>query len=79
MSRAAHELASKADELIAEVKRCPRSEVPEPWDDPDLARMTGDVVGRGLGEWVPGAVRERVPGRPARRTKALPGAEYSAR
>ncbi|MQY40505.1 hypothetical protein SRB17_85380 [Streptomyces sp. RB17] len=44
MSRAAHELASKADELIAEVKRCLCSEVPELWDDPDLARMTAENI-----------------------------------
>ncbi|MFF3511633.1 hypothetical protein [Streptomyces sp. NPDC002573] len=36
-----------------------------------------DVVDRGLGEWFPGAVQERLSEQPTRRTKALPGAKYS--
>ncbi|MFF4691889.1 hypothetical protein [Streptomyces sp. NPDC001307] len=31
------------DELIADVARCLRGEVPELWDDPDLARMTSEA------------------------------------
>ncbi|MFF3849245.1 SpoIIE family protein phosphatase [Streptomyces sp. NPDC002328] len=40
VSRAAHELGAGADRLSAEVERCLRSEVPELWTDPDIARMT---------------------------------------
>ncbi|MFF4255565.1 SpoIIE family protein phosphatase [Streptomyces sp. NPDC001663] len=44
MSRVAHELGSRADELIAEVERCLRSELPELWEDPDLGRLTSKNV-----------------------------------
>ncbi|MEU0033304.1 SpoIIE family protein phosphatase [Streptomyces sp. NPDC006333] len=44
LSRAAHELSPRADELIHEVEQCLRREVPELWDEPDIARMTGDNV-----------------------------------
>jgi len=38
--RAAHELGASADRLIADVETCLRGEVPELWEDPDIARMT---------------------------------------
>ncbi|MER5409380.1 SpoIIE family protein phosphatase [Streptomyces sp. NPDC002769] len=44
LSRAAHELSPRADELIHDVVQCLRREVPELWDEPGLARMTGDNV-----------------------------------
>lgn len=44
MARVAHELAPRADELIAEVARCLRREVPELWAAPDLARMTSENI-----------------------------------
>jgi hypothetical protein len=37
-----------------------------------------DVVDRSLGEWFLGAVQERLPEQPTRRTKAPAGAEYSS-
>ncbi|MGW0191400.1 ATP-binding SpoIIE family protein phosphatase [Streptomyces sp. NPDC003362] len=42
LSRAARELAPRADELIADVTRRLRREVPELWSEPDLARMTSE-------------------------------------
>ncbi|MGW7379193.1 ATP-binding SpoIIE family protein phosphatase [Streptomyces sp. NPDC054794] len=36
LSRAAHELGSKADELTAGVERCLRQELPELWEYPDV-------------------------------------------
>ncbi|MFJ7116467.1 SpoIIE family protein phosphatase [Streptomyces albogriseolus] len=44
MSRAARELAPRADELIADVTRRLRREVAELWSDPDLARMTSENI-----------------------------------
>ncbi|WP_416980592.1 ATP-binding SpoIIE family protein phosphatase [Streptomyces sp. T028] len=44
MSRAARELAPRADELIADVTRRLRREVPELWSAPDLARMTSENI-----------------------------------
>ncbi|MFD1310407.1 ATP-binding SpoIIE family protein phosphatase [Streptomyces kaempferi] len=44
LSRAAHELSPRADELIHDVVQCLRREVPELWDEPGIARMTGDNV-----------------------------------
>ncbi|EPJ34933.1 hypothetical protein STAFG_8041 [Streptomyces afghaniensis 772] len=44
VSRVAGELGPKADELIADVVRCLRHEVPELWNDPDLARKTSEGV-----------------------------------
>ncbi|KND23253.1 MULTISPECIES: ATP-binding SpoIIE family protein phosphatase [Streptomyces] len=44
VSRVAGELGPKADELIADVVRCLRHEVPELWNDPDLARRTSEGV-----------------------------------
>ncbi|MEU6142774.1 SpoIIE family protein phosphatase [Streptomyces sp. NPDC047081] len=44
MARVARELAPRADELIAEVARCLRREVPELWIAPDLARMTSENI-----------------------------------
>ncbi|MFF3876447.1 SpoIIE family protein phosphatase [Streptomyces sp. NPDC001978] len=44
LSRAAHELSPRADELIHDVEQCLRREVPELWDEPDIAQMTGDNV-----------------------------------
>jgi serine phosphatase RsbU (regulator of sigma subunit)/anti-sigma regulatory factor (Ser/Thr protein kinase) len=44
VSRVARELGPRTDELIADVERCLRGEVPELWDDPDLARMTYENI-----------------------------------
>ncbi|MEV5787733.1 SpoIIE family protein phosphatase [Streptomyces sp. NPDC052287] len=44
LSRAAHELSPRADELIHDVVQCLRREVPELCDEPGIARMTGDNV-----------------------------------
>ncbi|WP_248506265.1 SpoIIE family protein phosphatase [Streptomyces sp. D2-8] len=44
MSRVARELAPRADELIADVTRRLRSDVPELWNAPDLARMTSERI-----------------------------------
>ncbi|OQR61483.1 phosphatase [Streptomyces maremycinicus] len=44
VSRVVRELGSREDELIAEVERGLRRELPELWDDPDIARMAADNV-----------------------------------
>ncbi|MFD7229097.1 SpoIIE family protein phosphatase [Streptomyces sp. NPDC059881] len=44
LSRAAHELSPRADELIHDVGQCLRHEVPELWDEPDIAWMTGQNI-----------------------------------
>ncbi|MFK0022756.1 SpoIIE family protein phosphatase [Streptomyces sp. NPDC090798] len=44
LSRAAHELSPRADDLIHDVKRCLRREVPDLWDEPDIAQMTAENV-----------------------------------
>ncbi|WP_341866126.1 hypothetical protein [Streptomyces olivochromogenes] len=44
LSRAAHELSPRAHELIHDVKQCLRREVPELWDEPDIAQMTAENV-----------------------------------
>ncbi|MFE5032717.1 SpoIIE family protein phosphatase [Streptomyces sp. NPDC056683] len=44
VSRAARALAPRADELITDVARCLRAEVPELWEDPELARMTSENI-----------------------------------
>ncbi|MFD9324770.1 SpoIIE family protein phosphatase [Streptomyces sp. NPDC060065] len=45
IARAAHhELSRSADRLIADVERCLRSEVPELWEDPGIARMTSENI-----------------------------------
>ncbi|WP_328919744.1 SpoIIE family protein phosphatase [Streptomyces sp. NBC_00208] len=44
LSRAAHELSPRADELIRDVEQCLRREVPELWDEPDIAQMTRENV-----------------------------------
>ncbi|MFF4347049.1 SpoIIE family protein phosphatase [Streptomyces sp. NPDC001530] len=44
LSRAAHELSPRADELIHDVEQCLRREVPELWDEPDIAQMTAENV-----------------------------------
>ncbi|MCD7444798.1 SpoIIE family protein phosphatase [Streptomyces lincolnensis] len=44
VSRVAGDLGPKADEVIADVLRCLRSEVPELWSNPDLVRMTSENV-----------------------------------
>ncbi|MGW1627046.1 GAF domain-containing protein, partial [Streptomyces sp. NPDC002172] len=44
VSRAAHELAPRVDELVADVVRCLRAEVPELWEDRELARMTSENI-----------------------------------
>ncbi|KUO03563.1 phosphatase [Streptomyces caeruleatus] len=48
MSRAAHELGSRADELRAELEQCLRRELPALWEDPDVARMASDNVAEHL-------------------------------
>ncbi|MFF1838282.1 SpoIIE family protein phosphatase [Streptomyces sp. NPDC058231] len=44
LSRAAHELSLRADELIRDVEQCLWREVPELWDEPDIAQMTRENV-----------------------------------
>ncbi|WP_406005048.1 SpoIIE family protein phosphatase [Streptomyces sp. NBC_00637] len=44
VSRVVRELGSRADELVAEVERRLRQELPELWDDPDIARIAADNV-----------------------------------
>ncbi|MEU9348128.1 SpoIIE family protein phosphatase [Streptomyces sp. NPDC048278] len=44
VSRAAHELGRRADRLIEDVETCLRRELPELWEDPDIARMTSENV-----------------------------------
>ncbi|WP_392675355.1 SpoIIE family protein phosphatase [Streptomyces sp. LN785] len=44
LSRAAHELSPRADELIRDVEQCLWREVPELWDEPDIAQMTRENV-----------------------------------
>ncbi|MGW5635892.1 hypothetical protein, partial [Streptomyces sp. NPDC003832] len=44
LSRAARRLAPRADELIAEVARYLRREVPELWSTPEIARKTADNI-----------------------------------
>ncbi|MFC9075740.1 SpoIIE family protein phosphatase [Streptomyces sp. NPDC057062] len=49
LSRAAYELSPRADELIHDVEQCLRREVPELWDDPDVAQMTEQNVAEHVG------------------------------
>ncbi|MFE0450262.1 SpoIIE family protein phosphatase [Streptomyces sp. NPDC058914] len=44
LSRAAQKLSPRADELIHDVEQCLRREVPELWDEPDIAQMTAENV-----------------------------------
>ncbi|BAC68277.1 hypothetical protein SAVERM_567 [Streptomyces avermitilis MA-4680 = NBRC 14893] len=44
LSRAAHELSPRADEVIHDVEQCLRREIPELWDEPDIAQMTRENV-----------------------------------
>lgn len=44
VSRVAGDLGPKADEVIADVVRCLRREVPELWSNPDLVRMTSENI-----------------------------------
>ncbi|MET7451614.1 SpoIIE family protein phosphatase [Streptomyces sp. NPDC005574] len=44
VSHAAHELSLKAERLLHDVERCLRSEVPELWEEPDIARITAERV-----------------------------------
>ncbi|MFE7277066.1 SpoIIE family protein phosphatase [Streptomyces sp. NPDC057623] len=44
VSRAAHELGSRADELRAELEQCLRRELPALWEDPDVARMASENI-----------------------------------
>ncbi|WP_405590438.1 SpoIIE family protein phosphatase [Streptomyces sp. NBC_01092] len=44
VSRAAHELGSRADELGADVEQCLRRELPMLWEAPDVARLTSDNI-----------------------------------
>ncbi|MFD7777006.1 SpoIIE family protein phosphatase [Streptomyces sp. NPDC059753] len=44
LSRAAHELSPRADEVIHDVEQCLRREVPELWDEPDIAQMTRENI-----------------------------------
>ncbi|RFC77537.1 SpoIIE family protein phosphatase [Streptomyces sp. AcE210] len=44
LSRAAHELSPRADELIHDVEQWLRHEVPELWAEPDIAQMTRENV-----------------------------------
>ncbi|MEU1000092.1 hypothetical protein [Streptomyces tibetensis] len=44
VSRVADDLGPMADEVIADVVRCLRREVPELWSNPDLVRMTSENI-----------------------------------
>ncbi|MEV3971421.1 SpoIIE family protein phosphatase [Streptomyces sp. NPDC050698] len=44
VSRVAGDLGPMADEVIADVVRCLRREVPELWSNPDLVRMTSENI-----------------------------------
>ncbi|KUO01873.1 phosphatase [Streptomyces resistomycificus] len=44
MSRVAQELGSRAGDLIADVERCLRREVPDLWDDPEIGRLVSANV-----------------------------------
>ncbi|MEU6912485.1 SpoIIE family protein phosphatase [Streptomyces olindensis] len=44
VSRVAGDLGPMADEMIADVVRCLRREVPELWSNPDLVRMTSENI-----------------------------------
>ncbi|KQX61280.1 SpoIIE family protein phosphatase [Streptomyces sp. Root1310] len=44
VSRVVRELGSRADELIAEVERGLRRDLPELWDDPGIARMAAENI-----------------------------------
>ncbi|MFG2894715.1 SpoIIE family protein phosphatase [Streptomyces sp. NPDC048248] len=44
VSRGARELSRRADQLIHDVERSLRRDVPEVWEDPDIARMTAESV-----------------------------------
>ncbi|MCG7205743.1 ATP-binding SpoIIE family protein phosphatase [Streptomyces arenae] len=44
LSRVARELVPRADELIADVTRCLRAEIPELWQDAELTRMTSENI-----------------------------------
>ncbi|NUP16103.1 MAG: SpoIIE family protein phosphatase [Streptomyces sp.] len=44
VSRAAHKLGQRADQLSQDVERRLRCEVPELWEDPEIARMTSENV-----------------------------------
>ncbi|MGW6755006.1 ATP-binding SpoIIE family protein phosphatase [Streptomyces sp. NPDC055006] len=44
LSRAAHELSPRADEVIHDVEQCLRREVPELWGEPDIAQMTRENI-----------------------------------
>ncbi|MFG1666953.1 SpoIIE family protein phosphatase [Streptomyces sp. Y7] len=44
LSRAAHELGARTDELSAEVEQRLRWELPELWEDPDVARTAAENV-----------------------------------
>ncbi|MFD9003682.1 SpoIIE family protein phosphatase [Streptomyces sp. NPDC059582] len=49
LSRAAHELSPRADELIHDIAQCLRREVPDLWDEPGIARMTADNITEHVG------------------------------
>ncbi|MFE4964410.1 hypothetical protein [Streptomyces sp. NPDC056660] len=44
LSRAAHQLGTSADALISDVAQVLREQVPELWEDPDIARMTSENI-----------------------------------
>ncbi|MFF1809291.1 SpoIIE family protein phosphatase [Streptomyces sp. NPDC058251] len=44
VSRAARELSPSVDRLIADVERSLRRQVPELWEDPDIARMSSENI-----------------------------------
>ncbi|MFI5551948.1 SpoIIE family protein phosphatase [Streptomyces sp. NPDC051738] len=44
VSRAAHEIGLRVESLIADVEECLRRELPELWEDADIARMTTDNI-----------------------------------
>ncbi|MFE3852401.1 hypothetical protein ACFXPN_14800 [Streptomyces griseorubiginosus] len=74
-----YELASSSDvDGSTPLTRCSTTWVEGLFTGVQLLLAGGrDVADRGLGEWFPGAMQERLPEQPTRRRKALPGAKYS--
>ncbi|MDR6979608.1 serine phosphatase RsbU (regulator of sigma subunit)/anti-sigma regulatory factor (Ser/Thr protein kinase) [Streptomyces sp. 3330] len=63
VSRVVRELGSRADELTAEVERDLRRELPELWDDPDIARMVAENVADHVAAGLFGLEHAIAPGR----------------
>ncbi|MEV6027835.1 SpoIIE family protein phosphatase [Streptomyces sp. NPDC052036] len=63
VSRAAREVSLRADELIHDVERSLQREVPQVWEDPDIARMTAQNVAEHVLAALAGLVDGIEPGR----------------